>query len=273
LPVQARRLDRLDHAFVDHDLQAAAFWANLAAQLRTFIPTMRRLTWLGERELRARRMRVRDPERGCWLPFLPDAYFEIVHADGRVQCGIVEVDMGTLTLRRFARKVHASEAALEDGVFRRRFKRDEFEVFVLTQSRRRLHALQKAAEPVVSGDHRGDYFFATLEALEPARFAEWEWLDLDDEACAGALWTPEIAPAELRVAASEASFVSRSILPLGSHVGFCGGSDGVEQGQARVVDRPRRKVEGVVRLGLCFGRVGRGDRGIELCRPLCQFSP
>jgi hypothetical protein len=105
LPVQARRLDRLDHVFVDHDLQAAAFWANLAAQLRTFTPTVRRWTWLGERELRARRMRVRNPERGFWLPFLPDAYFEVVHADGRVQCAIVEVDMGTLTLRRFAREV------------------------------------------------------------------------------------------------------------------------------------------------------------------------
>jgi hypothetical protein len=186
LPVQARRLDRLDHVFVDHDLQAAAFWANLAAQLQTFTPTVRRWTWLGERELRARRMRVRDPERGFWLPFLPDAYFEVTHADGKVQCAIVEVDMGTLTLRRFARKVRAFEAALEDGVFRRHFKRDEFEVFVLTQSRRRLHALQNAAGSVVHGDRRGDYFFATLEALEPASFADWEWVDLDDEDCPGA---------------------------------------------------------------------------------------
>src|SRR5579859_4766282 len=34
LPVQPRRLDRLDHVFVDHDLKAAALWANLRAQLR-----------------------------------------------------------------------------------------------------------------------------------------------------------------------------------------------------------------------------------------------
>src|SRR5712692_9997516 len=32
LPVQPRRLDRLDHVFVDHDLKAAALWANLKAQ-------------------------------------------------------------------------------------------------------------------------------------------------------------------------------------------------------------------------------------------------
>jgi len=134
LPVQARRLDRLDHVFVDHDPQAAAFWANLAAQRRTFTPTVRWWTWLGERELRARRMQVRNPERGFWLPFLPDAYFEVVHADGRVQCGIVEVDMGTLTLRRFARKVRAFEAGLANDVFYRHFKRDEFEVFIASHS-------------------------------------------------------------------------------------------------------------------------------------------
>jgi hypothetical protein len=36
-----------------------------------------RWLWLGERELRARRMRVRSPEGGYCLPFLPDAYFEV----------------------------------------------------------------------------------------------------------------------------------------------------------------------------------------------------
>jgi hypothetical protein len=34
LPVQPRRLDRLDHVFVDHDLKAAALWANLRDELR-----------------------------------------------------------------------------------------------------------------------------------------------------------------------------------------------------------------------------------------------
>ncbi|HYW89389.1 MAG TPA: replication-relaxation family protein, partial [Chloroflexota bacterium] len=34
MPVQPRRLDRLDHVFVDHDLKAAALWANVRAQLR-----------------------------------------------------------------------------------------------------------------------------------------------------------------------------------------------------------------------------------------------
>src|SRR5437763_1056759 len=84
-----------------------AISANLKARLRDHTPRVRRFTWLGERELRARRMRVRDPDHNYWLPFLPDAYFEITYPDGRIQCALVEIDMGTLTLRRFARKVRA----------------------------------------------------------------------------------------------------------------------------------------------------------------------
>ena len=83
LPVQPRRLDRLDHVFVDHDLKAAALWANVRAQLRA-----RRgcgWLWIGERELRAKRIRVRAPRADYWLPFLPDGYFEVIYPNGDVQ--------------------------------------------------------------------------------------------------------------------------------------------------------------------------------------------
>src|SRR6266849_6266367 len=113
LPVQPRRLDRLDHVFVDHDLKAAALWANLRAQLRGRRGC--RWLWIGERELRARRMRVRAPQGDYWLPFLPDGSFEVTYPSGDVQACLVEIDMGTLTLRRFARKVQA----FEDEVYRR----------------------------------------------------------------------------------------------------------------------------------------------------------
>jgi hypothetical protein len=185
-PVQPRRLDRLDHVFVDHDLKSAALWANLRAQLRG--RHAYRFLWLGERELRAKRMRVRSPETDYWLPLLPDAYFEVTHPSGDVQCVLVEIDMGTLTLRRFARKVQAFETALETDVFRRHFKRDEFEVIVLTQSRRRLEWLRQTAERVVDGDRHGDYLLATFEALEPTSFATATWCDLDGDEYQGCLY-------------------------------------------------------------------------------------
>jgi hypothetical protein len=77
----------LDHVFIDHDLKAAARWANVRAQLRG----RRGCRWLllGERELRAKRMRVRAPQADYWLPFLPDAYFEITYPNGDVQTCIV----------------------------------------------------------------------------------------------------------------------------------------------------------------------------------------
>ncbi len=132
LPVQPRRLDRLDHVFIDHDLQAAALWANLRVQVRSCSDRIRRWSWWSERELRAKQLHVREPQRGYRLPFLPDAYLELTYAGGRVQCVVIEIDMGTLTLRRFGRKLQAFELAIDQEVFRRHFKRDEFEVWVLT---------------------------------------------------------------------------------------------------------------------------------------------
>src|SRR6266851_4549806 len=187
LPVQPRRLDRLDHVFVDHDLNAAALWWNVKVQL------IRRggcrWLWIGERELRAKRMRVRAPQADYWLPFLPDAYFEVIYPNDDVQCVLVEIDMGTLTLRRFGRKVQAFEAALADGVFRRQFpNRDEFEVLVLTSSRRRLQALRQVAARAVDGGRRAQWYFATFEALSPTAFGSAEWIDLDGRTVYGVLY-------------------------------------------------------------------------------------
>jgi protein involved in plasmid replication-relaxation len=187
LPVQPRRLDRLDHVFVDHDLKAAALWANLRAQLRGRRGC--RWLWIGERELRARRMRVRAPRAGYWLPFLPDGYFEVTYPNGEVQACLVEIDMGTLTLRRFTRKVQAFETALEDEVFRRHFKRDEFEVLVLSQSRRRLEALRQAAGRVVPNERHGDYYLSTFaDVLTPSAFSTATWWNLDRQSCAGVFY-------------------------------------------------------------------------------------
>jgi hypothetical protein len=184
-PVQLRRLDRLDHVFVDHDLKAAALWANVTAQVRSRGGC--RFGWIGERDLRARRMRVRSHHLDRWLPFLPDGYFEVVYPSGDVQAYIVEIDMGTLTLRRFARKLEAFETALVDGVFRRHFKADDFEVLVLTHSRRRLESLRQVALRVVESDRRDAYRLATFQALVPRSFCSARWLDLDGDSTTGVL--------------------------------------------------------------------------------------
>jgi hypothetical protein len=181
-PVQVRRLDRLDHVFVDHDLKAAALWANVRAHLRG---RGCRLLWIGERELRARRMRVRVPDTDRWMPFLPDAYFAIMYPGGDVEAYVVEIDMGTLTLKRFARKLLAFETALQSGVFRRHLQRESFDVLILTHSRCRLDTLRQVARRAVEVDRRDAYLLATFEALEPSVFGSAPWQDLDGDTYTG----------------------------------------------------------------------------------------
>lgn len=180
-PVQPRRIDRLDH-----DLKAAALWANLRAYYADRDGC--RFGWTGERELRARRMRVRSPSTGYWMPFLPDAYFEVTDPDGDTRCVVVEIDMGTLTLRRFPRKMQAFEAALGDGVFRHHFNRHDFEVLVLTQSRRRLDWLRKTAAGLVDGSRHAGYLFTTFDALEPSAFANAQCWNLSGDKMEGIVY-------------------------------------------------------------------------------------
>ena len=178
--VQQRRIGRLDDRSVDHDLQAARLWA----ALRRHVPTTRitRFRWLAERALRARRMRVTPHGSRFPLPFLPDGYAELDYPDGAVQCCVVEVDNGTLPLRRFRRKLAGFEAFLDQGLFRRVSGRDDFDVCVLVRSRQRMRHLHRAARDVVDEDRWGSYLFATFEALDPRTFPDGWWpLDREDE--------------------------------------------------------------------------------------------
>src|SRR6266545_910263 len=129
-PVQRRRLDRLDDMFIEHDLIITRFWANLKAVMNRNKQVD--WQWIAERDLRAMRVRVKDPKGRFWLPFLPDAMFYARYPDETDQCSILEVDMGTLTLSRFRRKVRGFEAYIDEGAFEQRFGHDNPDVLVLT---------------------------------------------------------------------------------------------------------------------------------------------
>jgi Replication-relaxation len=172
-PVQRRRLDRLDDIFVDHDLKVAAFWANLVALLRARPARLQR--WVSERALRARPVRVQDPRTQRWLPVLPDAAFEVIYPNRSVQHALLEVDMGTLTLARFRRKLRAFE------LYRARQMATpgaatEFEVLVLTHSRPRLDQLWRATRREVASQRWELYSFATFEILKSSAFPEADWI-------------------------------------------------------------------------------------------------
>jgi hypothetical protein len=177
-PARRRRLDRLSGLFVDHDLQIAAVWAHLVALLRPMRAELGR--WLPERDLRAQQIRVQDPQTGRWLPVLPDAAFEVLYADGFVQGCLLEVDMGTLTLRRFRRKLRAFELALAAGLIVQDWE-DDFEVVVLTHARGRLQELWRAAREQVAPERWSAYSFGTVDLLTPRWFGEAEWVTANND--------------------------------------------------------------------------------------------
>ncbi len=178
--VQQRRIGRLDVRAVDHDLQAARLWANLHRHVPTTCLTGWR--WLPERALRSRRLHVKPAGTPFPLPFLPDAYAELTYPDGDVQCCVVEIDNGTLPLRRFRRKLVAFEAFLAQGLFERFSGHDEFDVLVLACSRGRMRHLHRVAREAVAEERWPYYVFATFEALRPETFPGDLWpLESDDE--------------------------------------------------------------------------------------------
>jgi hypothetical protein len=123
-------------------------------------------------------------------PFLPDGYPEPGYPDGSVQGCVLEVDRGTQPLRRFARKLLAFEASLEQGRFARHFGREAFEVLVLAPSAARRRHLHAAARGAVAESRWEWYLFATPDALAPETFPDalapetfpdgWWPLDRDD---------------------------------------------------------------------------------------------
>jgi len=180
-PGQRRRSERLDSLFLAHDLTAAAVWAHLQPVIRSGCITGCR--WVHERELKARRVRVRDPATDRLLPVLPDAYVELTYPDGTVQSCMLEVDMGTLTLERFGRKLRAFEEYLRQGLFAKQWQRSAFEVLVLTHSEERLRRLWEIGRREVPRPGWRWYSFATFDVLTLQQFTTDDaWLTLEGDA-------------------------------------------------------------------------------------------
>jgi hypothetical protein len=175
--VQLRRLDRLHDLFIEHDLRSASLWASLKAVVRA--TRLRWVRWTSERELRARLFRVEDPDTGRWLPVLPDGLFALGYPDGTTQAALVEVDMGTVDLKRFRRKVRAIERFYQLDGFWQHLKLEHVEVWVLAKSAERIEHLRDAAWPEVPEERREDYLFATFDEVTPDHVAGTNWLYLD----------------------------------------------------------------------------------------------
>ncbi len=120
---------------------------------------------------------MRDPKTDHRLPVLPDGYFSLRYPDGKLQVCLLEIDMGTLTLHRFRRKVRSFEIFEREGLFEKVFGHSTFEVFVLTHSQPRLEQLHRAADQEVSASRKESYALATFDIL--TKFGDAAWTRLD----------------------------------------------------------------------------------------------
>lgn len=177
---EPRRLDRLDDRFLEHDQRIARLWAHMQALVRQ--GQFRACHWTPERDLHAMAITVPDPKTGRPIAVLPDGYVELERPDGTTWSAMVEIDMGTLTLRQFRRKLRAFHIYVNTFVFHRDWHRDHCAYLILANSWKRLTNVWKAARQEVPTAHWSRYRFATAAVLSPAHFGENDaWLTLDSE--------------------------------------------------------------------------------------------
>jgi hypothetical protein len=106
---------------------------------------------------------VRDRTPACARR--PDGYFELNYPDDTVWCLFVEIDMGTETNERVARKMRAYDSYHRRG-YEEAFEYPRFDVLVVTNGRKRMENLMRVTRNVNEG-RLG--LFTTLEMLHPAR--------------------------------------------------------------------------------------------------------
>lgn len=161
------RHNRATAFFMEHTLAIARLWASLTAALRDSDITIGK--WISEAALRRQDVRVYDyADRR--LPLRPDGYFELNYPDDTVWCLFVEIDMGTETNARVARKMRAYDWYRLRG-FEEHYGRQTFDVLVITSGARRMENLIRVTCNVNEG-RLG--LFTTLEMLHPTRvLAGW----------------------------------------------------------------------------------------------------
>src|SRR3990172_68063 len=147
--------------FMEHTLAIARLWGSLVAALRGSAITL--TDWTGEAELRRRDVRVYDYDADRRLPLRPDGYFELHHPDC-VYALFVEIDMGTETNDRVARKIRAYESYRRRG-FEADYGWQVFDVLVITSGARRMENLIRITRRANDGRFG---LFTTLDALHPA---------------------------------------------------------------------------------------------------------
>jgi hypothetical protein len=175
-----------------------------------------------------------------------------------VQACLLELDLGTLTLKRFRRKLRAFELDLAQGLGAV-LPVPSFEVLVLTHSQPRLQQLWRAARDEVPPERWGACSFGTFDLLEPGRFREAHWITAEND-LVPLLYDDAFADAaaEPAVASAEADHETADAAP----------SPATRASGAKGADRWSRSEVGVVRHLARLGALCGADLRLDACTEL-----
>lgn len=118
--------------------------------------------WKSEADLKADYDRVtitNEKGKEQSISLIPDSYFTIETPQGKTSC-FLEMDMGTMTVGRFATKIRAYLAYTKSGAYQKRYQTKSLRVLTITTSQTRCINLIAASESV-GGDRR--FLFSTKE--------------------------------------------------------------------------------------------------------------
>ena len=127
--------------------------------------------WQGENELKGDYDRVTiesDTGRKVNVSLIPDSYFVLQTPKG-VAHFFLELDRGTMTVKRFKSKILAYQAYYASGAYQRRYDTRSLRILTVTSSTKRAEHLKQMTE-LVGGKQR--YWFSTLDQLAPETVLE-----------------------------------------------------------------------------------------------------
>ncbi len=150
--------------FIEHTLAINDVMVAVTAACRQQAFTLEQ--WQTESQLKADYDRVTIADgRGKpqHVAVVPDSYFTII-ANGRRYPFFLELDRGTMTLKRFKTKVEAYLAYINTGAYQKRYQTRSVRVLTVTLSAVRMANLKQATEAV--GDTLW-FWFGVLPTLKP----------------------------------------------------------------------------------------------------------
>lgn len=125
-------------------------------------------TWLTDNEMKADYDRVKIPSRKQPVSLIPDSYFSIHVPDRGTTNFFLELDRGTMPIKRFREKLEAYVAYYKTGAFTKRYAAKGFRVLTVVDGigEGRVENLVNDAAQVTGGGRR--FWFIHLDRVEPA---------------------------------------------------------------------------------------------------------